>query len=119
MTDGQKIKARREELNMSVEQLAKLIGVHKSTISRYERDGISTMPYMTFFKLLLALQTTPDKILPEEENELIEKSDELKGFYDGVSQKQREMMKMMKDLPPEDEHVVDVMLRGLLGGHKE
>lgn len=119
MTDGHKIKERREELNLSVERLAKMIGVHKSTVSRYERDGISSMPYMTFFRLLVALQTTPEKILPEEEIELIEKSDELKGFYDVFSERQREMMKIMKDLPPEDEHVVDVMLRGILRGHKE
>lgn len=119
MTDGQKIKARREELNMSVDRLAQMIGVNKSTVSRYERDGIASMPYTTFFKLLIALQTTPENILPDEEYELIEKSDELRGFYSGLSQRQAKIMKKLKDLPQDDEAFVDVILRELLERHKE
>lgn len=37
---GRRIQERRQEMNMSMETLGKAIGVNKSTILRYERDGI-------------------------------------------------------------------------------
>lgn len=43
MTVGQRIKARRIELNLSAEQLAEKIGVSPATIYRYENGGIRHM----------------------------------------------------------------------------
>lgn len=43
MTVGERIKARRQELNMSAEQLAEKIGVSPATIYRYENGGIRHM----------------------------------------------------------------------------
>lgn len=40
MTIGEKIKARREELGMTTEELGKLIGVQRSAVTKYEKDKI-------------------------------------------------------------------------------
>ena len=119
LVDGNKIKARREELGMTMEELGRMLGVNKATVMRYEKGKIDSMPYLTFFKLLIALRTSPKDILPEEEYELIEKSDELRGFYSAVSQTQAEIMNMMKDLPPDDSSLIAALARGLLERHKE
>lgn len=43
---GQKIKKRRKELNMTARQLAEILGIHKSTLSKYENDKLSPMVYI-------------------------------------------------------------------------
>lgn len=119
LVDGNKIKARREELKLTMEQLGEMLGVNKATIQRYEKGKIDSMPYITFFKLLIALRTDPKHILPDEEYELIEKSDELRGFYETVNETQAEIMRMMKDLPQDDTTLIAALVRGLLERHKE
>lgn len=52
---GKKIKERREELGMSQEQLAKMIGVSKSAVSNYEVN-ISSPKETVLFKLFDALK---------------------------------------------------------------
>lgn len=119
MIVGEKLKAEREAAGLSCEQLGKAIGVNKGTISRYESEGIGSMSYLSFYKLLITLETTPEKILPDEEIELIRQSDELRGFYSRLSEKQKEIIELLRGLPPEDEVVVDVFARALSERHKE
>lgn len=52
---GKKIKQRREELGLSQEQLAKMIGVSKSAVSNYEVN-ISSPKETVLFKLFDALK---------------------------------------------------------------
>lgn len=40
MTIGEKIKARREELGMTTEELGRLIGVQRSAVTKYEKDKV-------------------------------------------------------------------------------
>ena len=37
---GERVKERRTELNLTMPELGKRIGVNKSTIQRYEADGV-------------------------------------------------------------------------------
>ena len=37
---GQRIKERRNEINISMPELGRRVGVNKSTIQRYETDGV-------------------------------------------------------------------------------
>ena len=119
MVIGEKMRARREELDITVDRLSKLIGVNKSTITRYESNSINSMPYITFFRLLIALQITPREILPPEEYELIEKSDELRGFYEVASRTQQIIAEQMKGLYPSEEKIVDAVIREMLKSHAE
>ena len=72
MTVGERVKARREELGMSVDTLAEKIGKNRATVYRYEGKGITNMPIGVLIPLAKALSTTPayligwaeDKITP-------------------------------------------------------
>lgn len=59
MEIGNRIKARRLELKMSADSLAKLIGKDRSTVYRYESGGISKLSADMLEPLADALQTTP------------------------------------------------------------
>lgn len=57
---GERVKERRIELNLTMPELGKRIGVNKSTIQRYEADGVDPRRTMIIEGLAKALFTTPD-----------------------------------------------------------
>ena len=57
---GERIKERRTELKLSMPELGKRIGVNKSTIQRYEADGVDPKRTMIIDGLAHALLTTPE-----------------------------------------------------------
>ncbi|WP_218105894.1 helix-turn-helix domain-containing protein [Synergistes jonesii] len=57
---GQRVKERRTELGLSMPELGKRISVNKSTIQRYEADGVDPKRTMVINGLAEALLTTPE-----------------------------------------------------------
>ena len=57
---GERIKERRTELKLSMPELGKRIGVNKSTIQRYEADGVDPKRTMIINGLAEGLMTTPE-----------------------------------------------------------
>jgi len=57
---GERVKERRIELGLSMPELGKRIGVNKSTIQRYEADGVDPKRTMIINGLAEALLTTPE-----------------------------------------------------------
>ena len=57
---GERVKERRLELNLTMPELGKRIGVNKSTIQRYEADGVDPKRTMIINGLAEALLTTPE-----------------------------------------------------------
>ncbi|WP_300774505.1 helix-turn-helix domain-containing protein [uncultured Acetatifactor sp.] len=57
---GERVKERRTELNLTMPELGKRIGVNKSTIQRYEADGVDPKRIMIINGLAEALLTTPE-----------------------------------------------------------
>lgn len=57
---GERIKERRTELKLSMPELGKRISVNKSTIQRYEADGVDPKRTMIINGLAKALLTTPE-----------------------------------------------------------
>lgn len=119
MTTGEKIRERREQLGMTKTELAQRIGVHKSTITRYEADTIDKIPYMNFIKILIALQTTPDKLLSDEEKELVARADELSEKYKVFETMQEVVAQKLTQMSEDDLSVIDAVAQGLLSKHKE
>lgn len=62
ITLGQKIRQKREELKISQEVLADLIGTSQNQVSRYERDE-NEPTSSVLANIADALQTTPDWLL--------------------------------------------------------
>ena len=57
---GGRIKERRTELNITMPELGRRVGVNKSTIQRYEADGVNPKRTMVINGLAEALLTTPE-----------------------------------------------------------
>lgn len=57
---GERIRERRTELKLPMPELGKRIGVNKSTIQRYEADGVDPKRTMIINGLAEALLTTPE-----------------------------------------------------------
>jgi len=75
MVIGQRISARRKELKMSADELAKRLGKDRSTIYRYEKGDIENLPLDILEPIAEALETTPAYLMGWEK-ELEKKSDE-------------------------------------------
>lgn len=59
LTIGERIKQRRKELDLSVEDVATKLNKNKATIYRYESNEIENLPITILEPLAEALQTTP------------------------------------------------------------
>ena len=59
MTVGDRIKARRIEMKMSIEELGKRLGKNRSTVYRYETGYIENLPIDVLQPIADVLNTTP------------------------------------------------------------
>lgn len=68
----ERIKHRRNELNMSVDELANKINKNRATIYRYEKGDIENLPLDILEPLANALETTPQYLIGWETQEVKE-----------------------------------------------
>lgn len=68
MTVGQRIKNKRLQLGISVDELAAKLGKNRATVYRYEKDDIKDLPITVLEPLANALETTPADLLGWEDN---------------------------------------------------
>ena len=59
MTVNERIRSRRKELNLSVDQIAEQLSVDRATVYRYESADISKLPASILEPLAKVLKTTP------------------------------------------------------------
>lgn len=59
MNIGERIKSKRTELGYTLEEIAKIVGVSRQTIQRYESGIINNIPSDKIELLAFALRTTP------------------------------------------------------------
>lgn len=76
MDIGKRIKQRRIELGLDVDELAVKIGKSRATIYRYENGDIENMPTTVLEPIAKALETTPAYLMGWERNELLHKQKE-------------------------------------------
>lgn len=69
MRVGERIKARRIELGMTAEALAKKLGCHSTTIYRYESGYIEKVAASKLIPIAEALYTTPGYLMGWEDKE--------------------------------------------------
>lgn len=75
MTTGERIKARRKELDLSAEYVADCLGVSAATIYRYEKGDIEKMPTDIIIPLSKVLHTSPMYLMGWSENSSIVNED--------------------------------------------
>ncbi|MEZ3435685.1 MAG: helix-turn-helix domain-containing protein [Lachnospiraceae bacterium] len=68
MKIGARIKQRRLEIGMSVEELASALGKNRATVYRYENGDIENMPTPILEPIAQILNTTPAYLMGYEDN---------------------------------------------------
>lgn len=63
MTKGERIKRKREELNISQTDLANQVGISKQTLYKYENDIVTNIPSDVIEKLAKKLECDPAYIM--------------------------------------------------------
>lgn len=63
MTIGERIKQRRMELGLSVDEVAEKLGENRATVYRYESNEIENLPVGTLEPLAKILETTPAQLM--------------------------------------------------------
>lgn len=69
---GEKIKGKRKELGLTVDELAEKINKNKATVYRYENGEIENLPTIVLEPLAKALQTTPAFLMGWEETNSVQ-----------------------------------------------
>ncbi len=69
MTIGNRIKNRRKEINLSVDEVAEKLNKNRATIYRYESDEIENLPITILEPLAKILNTTPAYLMGWDETE--------------------------------------------------
>lgn len=72
MRIGERIRQRRNELELSLEQLAQKLGKNRSTVYRYETGDIENMPLDVLKPIADALNTTPAWLMGWDEEQIDE-----------------------------------------------
>lgn len=63
MNIGKRIKERRKELSLSVDDVAKALGKNRATVYRYESNDIENLPITVLEPLSSILNTTPEYLM--------------------------------------------------------
>lgn len=105
MAIGERIRSRRLDLDMTLEDVANLVGVTRATIQKYENSIIATIPYDRIIALAKALRVSPTWLMgwSEGENNSPSETKEL-------SEAQKELISIVEQLP---EDVCRALVLGL------
>ena len=71
MKIGERIKKRRKELHISIDELSKMTGKNRATLYRYENGEIEKIPLDILEPIANALQTTPHELMGWDENQSV------------------------------------------------
>lgn len=77
MTIGERIKKRRIELGLSVDDIAEKLGKGRATVYRYENGEIEKLPTTVLEPLAIVLKTTPAYLMGWEEESIFDKHPQL------------------------------------------
>lgn len=75
MTIGNRIKNRRKELNLSVDEVAEKLNKNRATIYRYENDEIENLSINILEPLAEVLNTTPAYLMGWQERDVEEEGE--------------------------------------------
>ena len=115
MTLGEKIKARRIELGLSVDQIAEKIDRNRATVYRYENSDIGDIPTGVLETLAKALSTTPAELMGWKDDGLTDrdKKDIAQTMEKFILQLGDPKQALMFDGEPLDEESRDLLLDSL------
>ena len=110
MTKGQRIKQRREELNISQTELAEKVHILKQTLYKYENDIITNIPSNKLEEIATALDTTPDYLMGWQDVKILHDDNVIILPY-GDNSKAKELYSLYKNASPEIQSAVELLLK--------
>lgn len=109
MSIGENLRRRREELGLTLEDVAERLGVHRSTVLRYERGETQRLSIETIERLARILSTTPAALAGWGEREEEPFDADVRQIARGMQRlpkerrdKMRRLLDMMNDLADEE-----------------
>jgi transcriptional regulator with XRE-family HTH domain len=103
MNIGNRIKQRRKELDLSVDDIASKLGKNRATIYRYESNDIENLPITILEPLAIILETTPAHLLGLDDNTINTIKTDLSSEEDVIISKYR-------NLDDKGKHTVNTVL---------
>jgi len=116
MTIGSRIKSAREAKGFTLEELARRLGMNRSTLSRYETGAIAGIPSDSIERIADALDVTPAYLMGWEESDA-DSYDEIHDALDALRRdpELRTLLSASAGLTREDLNMVIAMVRRLRG----
>lgn len=107
MTIGQRIKAAREQRDMTLDEVAKLCKTTKQTIFKYENEIVTNIPYDKIVLLSNALNVSPSYLFGWEEKQSPSEQPLTEG--------EKSLLDLFRRVPEESQQMVLQMIRAALG----
>ena len=108
---AQRIKALRQEKGLTLEQVADVVGVGKSTVRKWETGMIANMRRDKIASLAKALGTTPEYLMGWEEKENSPSEPEL-------TEGEKVLLDLFNRVPKDKQQLVLQMIRAALGSQE-
>lgn len=111
---ARKIKELRQERGLTLEQVAKIVGVGKSTVRKWETGMIANMKRDKIADLAKALGTTPSYLMGWD-NVSAEKQKSSPDPKAGLTERERMLLELFNKVPEDQQKLVIQMIRAALG----
>lgn len=112
MTIGQRIKNRRLELGLSVDEVAKRLGKNRATVYRYENDDIKELPITVLEPLAKVLDTTPADLIGWDGTNTLSDAQPLEDLDIRIDPDIRRIQRARKNMPESDrKFMMDILTR--------
>lgn len=112
MTVGERIKKRREEMGMTVDELAEKLGKNRATIYRYERGDIEKLPIEILEPISLALNVSPGFLMGWTD-------EPAKKTTSSLSSEERHLIDLFRQLTPKEQGSLIGRAELLVEQHRE
>ena len=114
---AQRIKSLRQEKGLTLEQVADVVGVGKSTVRKWETGMIANMKRDKIADLAKALGTTPAYLMGWEEDESEEK--EVSPSEPKLTEGEKVLLDLFNRVPEDQQQLVLQMIRAALGSREQ
>lgn len=113
-----RIKELRQERGLTLEQVAKVVGVGKSTVRKWETGMIANMKRDKIASLALALGTTPAYLMGWKENPKSEDKKIPQVKQEELTEGEKMLLELFNKVPEDQQKLVLQMIRAALGSQE-
>lgn len=111
---AQRIRTLRKEKGLTLEQVANIVGVGKSTVRKWETGMIANMKRDKIADLANALGTTPAFLMGWEEQE-----EKLSPSEENLTEGEKILLDLFRKVPEHDQQLVLQMIRAALSSQEQ